>query len=340
MFLPRYNMLSPFIRRHYRSLIGFLNIYKAFNVLLALSEMKIRRTTCISRPFIFRIEPCSVCNLRCVSCNSYKAKTNEKRIMDFNNFKTIVNKVAKYALRTALYDLGEPLLNKDIYKMIRYASDSGLSTLISTNFNLFHEDDIDALFDSRLTVLEPCLDGFTQKSYEKYRRGGDVEIVKKGIELVMEHKAKRKVKWPVVDVQVILFDHIKEEIPIIDNFLKQCNVDKITYRQENLGFNSPQTSIAQNQVTSESSCFWLYIGMLVRPDGSVYPCCGRGFDRFSYGNLLKQDLSEIWNNKYYQFSRSLFSKGQDLDYDEEMLNIPCLACILSKKHRAVAKKIE
>jgi len=259
--------------------------------------------------------------------------------MDLDDFKTIVDRVARYALRISLYDMGEPLLNRDIYKMIGYASDHRVSTLISTNFNLFGPENVDDLLDSRLTVLEPCLDGFTQESYVTYRRGGDVEVVKRGIELVMERKQKSGSRWPIVDVQVVLFDHIVGEIAMIDDFLKRCDVDKITYRQENLGFNSPETSIAQKAVTSNNVCFWLYIGMMVRPDGRVYPCCGRGFDRFSYGNLLKQSLDEIWNNKYYQFSRSLFSKGPDLEHDEEMLGIPCLTCDEFKKRRGMLAQL-
>jgi len=256
--------------------------------------------------------------------------------MNLDDFRKIVSKIQKYALRVSLYDMGEPLLNKDIYSMIRFASDKHISTLISTNFTLFKREDLEALFNSRLTVLEPCLDGFTQENYAKYRVGGNVEIIKSRIRSVMEYKRMKKTKWPIVDVQIVLFDHIKDEIILIDNFLKNCKVDKITYRQENLGFNSPETTIAGKSRPNKKSCFWLYLSMLIRPDGNVYPCCGRGFDRFPYGNILKQSLSDIWNNKYYQFSRALFTKGPDLAYEEGMKAIPCLTCNQFEKKRKMS----
>ncbi|MEP9410027.1 MAG: radical SAM protein [Candidatus Brocadia sp.] len=287
---------------------------------------------------MYRIEPCSICNLRCPSCKSHQLKTNEKRIMDLEDFKKILDNIQKYALRVSLYDMGEPLLNKNIYSMIKYASSKNISTLISTNFNVFGKEHLEELFSSQLTVLEPCLDGFTQKNYEKYRKGGNVETVMDNIEMVVAHKMQKKTKWPVVDVQVVAFDHIRDEIPLINNFLKKIKVDKITYRQENLGFNSPETSVKSTQKQNKNTCFWLYIGMMVRPDGNVYPCCGRGFNRFPYGNLLKQDISEIWNNKYYQFSRALFSKGKDLEYDEEMMAIPCIECQAFKKQRKIKRR--
>jgi len=333
MILTSYNNLSLFIKRHFKTLWPYLNITKIFNILLALFEMKTKRAKCFSRPFIYRVDPCSLCNLRCVSCVTPWVKTKEKRLLALEDFKKIVQKIKKFALRTSLYDMGEPLLNKDIYKMINYASDNGISTLISTNFNLFNQSQLESLFNSRLTVLEPCLDGFSQENYIKYRQNGQVEIVKQNIKEVMEYKRKNQKNLPVVDVQVVTFDHIKEELPLIANFLKKCKVDHITYRQEILGFNSPQTTIAYKEKINEKPCFWLYLGMMIRPDGSVYPCCGRDFDRFSYGNILNQDLSQIWNNKYYQFSRSLFKKGPDLPYDPEMLKIPCFTCPQFKIHR-------
>lgn len=337
MFFPAYNKLRYYIKRHFRSLLPFLTAYKVCNILLAMSEMKMRKTICISKPFMYRIEPCSLCNLRCIPCESHKTTTTEKRIMDLDDFKRIIDKIQSFALRVSLYDMGEPLLNKNIYSMIKYASDKHISTLISTNFNLFKKEHLDALFNSRLTILEPCLDGFTQEKYVKYRKGGNVEIVKDGIKMVMERKECIKAKWPIVDVQVINFDHIRDEMPIINNFLKKCKVNKITYRQENLGFNSPDTTIANKSKQIRSTCFYLYLSMTIRPDGNVYPCCGRGFDRFPYGNILKQDLSEIWNNKYYQFSRAIFQKGSDLEYDKEMQAVPCITCKDFKKQRRIRK---
>jgi radical SAM protein with 4Fe4S-binding SPASM domain len=336
MILGQYNKLNTYIKRHFATIFPFLTLRRAFNIALALVEMKLKVARPRSKPFIYRIDPCSCCNLRCASCNTWRTNTCEKRVMSLADFKTIIDKIKKYAVRVSLYDMGEPLLNPEIYQMIKYAHDAGISTLISTNFNLFKDEDLEKLFASGLTVLEPCLDGFTQESYGKYRQGGNVETVKHNIKSVMDYKIKNKSKYPKVDVQVVMFDHIKNELPLIEKFLKDCKVDAVSYRQENLGFNSAETSVA-NKDNGVGQCFWLYVGCMIRPDGNLYPCCGRDFDRFAYGNILNDSLSNIWNNKYYQFSRRLFQKGGNLPFNADFSKIPCLACREFKKCRAMNK---
>ena len=244
--------------------------------------------------------------------------------MDFADFATIISKIRSIALRASLYDMGEPLMHKDIYRMIRLATDNHISTLISTNFNLFGRENLDDLFDSGLTVLEPCLDGFSQEVYEKYRATGNAEAVKRGIQMVMNRKHSIQSRYPFVDVQVVLFNHIMHEIPQIKEFLRECGVDNVTFRQENLGFDAPQGDSLKSP--KSKTCFWLYLGMMIRPDGSVYPCCGRDFDRFSYGNILHESLDEIWNNKYYRFSREAFLRENDMEISDEMRKIPCWNC--------------
>jgi MoaA/NifB/PqqE/SkfB family radical SAM enzyme len=301
------------------------------NILRALAEMQLGKRSCSSRPFVYKIEPCSLCNLRCISCTltNQEQTIHEQRIMALDDFMQVIDRVAVNAIRISLSEQGEPLLNRDIYKMIRYATDNRVSTAISTNFNHY---DVEQILDSGLTVLEPCLDGFTQSCYERYRKGGDVEMVKVGIRQVMSLRNQRQSRYPVVDVNVVLFDHVAEERHLIDTFLAECGVDKVTYRPEIAGFNIPET---QWQPPRKERCFWLYIAMMIKPDGSVLPCCGKGFDALSYGNILQEEIGDIWNNKLYRFSRSLFVDGPDLPYDREMVRIPCLTCTMFTRSRGM-----
>lgn len=332
----RAHQLSHFVIRHYRTLAPFLTLKKALNVTLCLIEMKLGRTKCISRPFVYRVDPSTACNLRCPSCEAHTIPTKEKRLLDFPDFSQLVAKIKTFCVRLSLYDTGEPLVNKDIFKMIELASTNGISTSISTNFTLFRQERHMAdLFRSGLTVLAISLDGITSDTYSKYRVRGDVERVKASLEAVIRRKRTIGAKLPVVDVQVLELDHLVHHKESINRYLNVVGADKITWKEETWGFNAAKPSSRRKPVRRPDKCFWLYLGPMIRPDGNVYPCCGRGFGRFAYGNVADQDIDEIWNNRYYQFSRALFSDGPTIEYQEEMKDLPCHSCTVFEKRRVM-----
>jgi radical SAM protein with 4Fe4S-binding SPASM domain len=312
----------------------FLTLSRLRNALLALLEMTFARTKCRSRPFVYRIDPCTACNIRCPGCEAHTQKTTEKRLLSLPDFQTIVDKVKGYCIRASLYDTGEPLMNKSIYKMISYASANKISTSISTNLTLFKkEKHLHDLFCSGLTVLQPDVDGVSQATYSTYRVNGEVSVVKEAIEAIVQHKQQIGAKYPLVEPQVIMFKHLMPEKKAIENYLHGVGVDRISWKLDTWGFNPVQ--ITNTRQRKSKRCFWLYLGMMIRPDGNVYPCTGRGFDRLPYGNILEQSLNDIWNNKYYQFSRQLFRKGPPLKYNPDMERLPCHTCTVFQKQRAM-----
>jgi len=320
-----YNELKIFVVRHYKTLVPFISLRKGWNISVSLIEMKLRKVVCRSKPFVYRVDPCSLCNLQCPSCSSHNSIFTKTKMLSLDRFKQVVEKIERWAVRISLYDAGEPLLNPNIYRMIKFASLKNISTSISSNFNAFSKANVAALFESKLTVLEPCLDGFTQENYSKYRVGGNVQIVKDGIQLVMDEKRRRKSKFPIVDVQIILFDHILNEIHDIFEFLNECKVDKVTCRQECYGFGADKGNKPNKVQGRQSNCFWLYMGMVVSTDGDIFPCSG-SVGGLSFGNIYESDISEIWNNKMYRFSRSLFQKGAAIKCDSELAKSPCIKC--------------
>jgi radical SAM protein with 4Fe4S-binding SPASM domain len=341
MAIFRTDRLADYIQRHFGTVLPFITPLKALNVAACLVEMTLRRTRCVSRPFVYRVDPSTACNLRCPSCESHTVPTTEKRLLELVDFQTIIGKIRQLCLRVSLYDTGDPLVNKDIYKMIRAATAARVSTLISTSFTLFRvQRDIPRLFSSGLTVLAVSIDGVTQDSYSTYRKRGNVSRVKRSLESVLHHKRITGSHWPIVEAQVIDFQHLAPFKDSINQYCASVGVDKITWKQETWGFDGPIVNRPED-AGGRNRCFWLYTGPMIRPDGNVYPCCGRGFGRFAYGNILEQSVGDIWNNRYYRFSRSLFKRGPDIPFDPEMENLPCHACTLfRKRRRMLPRKID
>ncbi|MCX6348071.1 MAG: SPASM domain-containing protein [Candidatus Aureabacteria bacterium] len=301
--LGDYGSLAGFVWRHFRRMLPALTPAKAGNALRALIALAEGRPVLSSRPFVVRADVSAVCNLRCPPCRTWrdqKKLPSGQRFMSLETFRKVVAEVRPSCLRLSLYDTGEPLMNPDFYRIVREAAEAGIPASVSTNFTLFTPADLDALFDSRLSHLEVCLDGFSQDAYAQYRVGGDVEALKTNLELICAEKRARGLTHPEVDVQVVKFSHLRDEIALISDFCRRIGVDSLTLREENLGFDPKTAGRKKKRKKLLRRCYWLWLGLLIKADGSVSPCCGR---RPIFGDIAKESLDEIWNNESFVESR-------------------------------------
>ena len=106
--------------------------------------------------------------------NNTTYKTREKGILQFENFKKVIDEIKDYVLQLSLQNWGEATLVKDLPKMIKYASDNGIFTRLSTNFSVRYNDEfLEELMMSGLGIIVIDLDGTDQETYERYRKNGD-----------------------------------------------------------------------------------------------------------------------------------------------------------------------
>lgn len=71
-----------------------------------------------------------------------------------------------------LWSWGEPLLNPEIYRMIKYCEERNILSVTSTNLNKFSRENARDLVESGLDALIIALDGIAEETYSKYRIGG------------------------------------------------------------------------------------------------------------------------------------------------------------------------
>ncbi|MFA6215756.1 MAG: hypothetical protein WC768_04260, partial [Patescibacteria group bacterium] len=67
----------------------------------------------------FIIEPINFCNIRCVACPWHTVMRREKKSLSFDDFMIIFGKIKKDAKNITFYQMGEPLLNNDLFRMIK-----------------------------------------------------------------------------------------------------------------------------------------------------------------------------------------------------------------------------
>lgn len=328
-------MLSYYVFQVKRSLkrfvftpyFGFTKFFNAAVILL--QGFVFHNARVIGYPLKLTIDPCSICMLKCPLCPTGQGKKGRVLArMKFSGFKKIIDEMRPYLYETDLNNWGEPFLNREIFKMARYAHESRIWTSVNTNLNVpFSEKDAAELVKSGLDQLYVSADGITQEVYEKYRKGGKLETVFRNLKLVAKTKKELKSKTPVVIWQFLAMKQNEKQIPLLEEKRKELGVDKLVVGcvrgdigKEIYTKDSEKISQAQGWLPSREElsrydykkkerklkrpyCYYLWLVSAINPNGSVSPCCGVYFEKEDFGNAFETGFKKIWNNEKYVAAR-------------------------------------
>jgi len=131
------------------------------NRLRLLSAYLAGRSQVDSYPITVIIENTGRCNLACPMCPRNLTQYPPKDF-DLELFKRIVDEIRDASELVFPWGLGEPLLNPDVFRMIRYCRDAGLYTVLSTNATLLDEERSRLLIEAGLDHLIIAFDGATR----------------------------------------------------------------------------------------------------------------------------------------------------------------------------------
>lgn len=295
-----------------------------------------RNDTINYMPVKLDVEPTTRCNFKCNICLSKIWTANKKRKdLSFLDFKHIID--SQYGLiELKLQGLGEPLLNKDFFKMVEYAREKYIWVRTTTNASLLHVDkNYKKIIDSDISELQVSIDGASKEIYERVRRGGSFEQLQKNCILLNDYAKKinkeRTRMWVVLQKENLyeLFDFlylakklgfsrltfsaVAEELGAGDYSLKNNCPDYYNYYKINDFLSLVEEGIklkievtfwgidrAKYNFTSEESiCQWPFYRFYISADGYIVPCCKICIpDYVNFGKY--EDFEEVWFGKEFQ----------------------------------------
>lgn len=343
--LPSYTRKS----RHVQLLSRYSSPTKVGN--LARAELARVRGDIVlsSRPYVYTLDTGNLCNLRCPLCpTGYRGLQRSQSLMSLQTFRTLIDKIQRYAIEVVMHNWGEPFLNPDILAMVDYAKRAGVGTTVSSNLNLVNRGYafLEDVVDSGLDHLTVSLDGTTQEVYEQYRRGGNLVQVLDNLRHLVDYKRRTQSSTPVVEWQFLVMKHNQHQIEDAKVMASELGIDRLRFTGAGLPFDEFTDQTLANEWISDlekyrdyapervldkgylydEKCFYLYRAMTVNPLGEVSPCCVLYHDKYDFGNLLASSLEDVWNNSYYRASRALFSKKH---YQPDVETV-CSKCPLFK----------
>jgi MoaA/NifB/PqqE/SkfB family radical SAM enzyme len=303
------------------------------NVLKLRVNMALKREAITSYPVAAFIEPNLYCNLQCPACpTGLRIGLRPTVGIDEELFRTAIDEIGDYVFQLYMYNWGEPLLHKRTPEMIAYAKKKDISILLSSNLSIKLTDDyIDRLVLSGLDRMIVSLDGVTQESYGKYRRNGDLALVRENLLRLQRAKQRLGRATPKLIWQFLVFRHNEHEVEEARAIHKDWGADEFTVcgaempmEPHNEGFERssiPEYNIyhpdhlfqkeAERQMTSDRACAWLYGVFVLNPNGRVSPCCATPSEKLDFGEYHKGDFFNVWNNETFRRARRIFVPEAD-----------------------------
>ena len=253
-------------------------------------------------PFTIYIDPCNACDLRCTFCPQSDWGSRERGLMDWPLFEKIMSEVVELRPdRLFLFCFGEATLNKKLPRMIRFASDAGLSVRIHTNAFAMDEELARGLIESGLGECVFSFDTPDAKLYNRLRCGSDFDKALANIRRMIELRGEMGSDTPVFHLQEILEydpnvkkpDNTKAYTDLFDGLSVKF---RAKYMHSFAG-QANEERFAKVQESGVSQCSQLHRRIVVNFDGKIHACCldPEGFN--IVGDIQAGDtIAEAWNS--------------------------------------------
>ena len=253
----------------------------------------------------------TLCNLACKGCYIESSPKNDRlAYLSFNEFKSFVNESIQNEMGTEKIGFtgGEPFMNKDIFKMIKYSLDNGFKTLVLTNAMkpmLNSKNDLFRLNHLNLTI-RVSIDHYLKEKHELIRGPNSWAPMIEGLKWLSKNNFNyclaTRLMWN--EDEKTTRENFKTFIK--DNELKinaDSKIQLVTFAEMDEKSDTPEITTEcwkilnknQSEVMCSSS------RMIVKKKENDYPsviaCTLLPYNsEFDLGNTLKESLKRIYLN--------------------------------------------
>ncbi|MDE3075519.1 MAG: radical SAM protein [Chloroflexota bacterium] len=174
--------------------------------------------THLDNPSELYIEVTNRCNSKCETCPLTFGPQESERYMTLEEFTGLVDQFPRLK-RAVLQGIGEPLLNRQLARMIRYLKDRQVHVVFNTNAILLTPRRQAELVESGLDELRVSCDGATPETYALMRGVNVLPKVLRNVGEMMQTRARLGAANPRVS---LFFTGVRENIDELPGVVEQA----------------------------------------------------------------------------------------------------------------------
>ena len=252
------------------------------------------------------------CNLHCKYCLSSSGVEGEYGL-ETKEAINIVNQLGKLGINRLDFTGGEPLIRKDLEKLIQCAKCNNINTIVTTNTTLLNETNIKTL--KLADLVQVSIDG--PEEIHNEQRG------KKVFKQTIANVKKLKEEGCKIRLNSFIYNSNKQYVDYLLNLSKELDLFShlfIIFTPQGRGKDHLEEIISEEEIEKIKEKIincrkeekrnirlydyneYMHSCVLLTPLGDVI---SQGFyeeDSICVGNILKQPLDEIFANKIFDHS--------------------------------------
>lgn len=192
-------------------------------------------------PLHAQVEVTTHCNLRCAMC-SHPTMVEKPQHMTFEEFVRVCQILQP--VKVSMSGIGEPFMNPDMTKMIRYATGLGIKTITTSNLTVMSPPLAEEIVASGLGLIKGSIDSANSTTYLAIRGRDLHHKVLESLRNLQEAKNRAGSRLPHVRLQFVMQRANFLEIPDVLDICEEYGVEAVYFQ--------PLDAVNDNYVTSET----------------------------------------------------------------------------------------
>ena len=229
------------------------------------------------------IEITNICNLNCKFCPSLNRKQES---MSSSNFEKIILKIKDYTNHIYLHVKGEPLIHKDLDKILKIANKYNLNVNITTNGRLL-ESKLDIINNNKVRQINISLHSFD-----------NVDEIYKLLDVI------DKINNTYISLRI--WDNNDKLIKLLEEYYskhiefknKRFKINNNIFIDKDIRFKWP--NINGKVISEYGTCKGGKSHIAILVDGTVTICCLDNDGIVNLGNIFSNTLEEILDSDRYK----------------------------------------
>lgn len=275
----------------------------------------------LKSPLSIYIDPSSICNFACKFCfqaNKDIKKQMQLTQMTMDTFEKILDSIKEFdesIKMVHLHGFGEPLLNKNFYKMVQLLKQNNVDRVATTtNASMLDEQNARNIIESKLDQIHISIYGLSDENYLSF---SNKKISFNKILSNIKYFHALNTKYGNCHIHIkINGDYYSNEdkerfLRIFENYCDSIFIDRVANiwpmldisetLKINLSKEQKEDSTLSHQYGCKKEnnlCPSIFYQLMIHSNGDISPCCADYLGKITLGNIKTHNLKSLWGGNF------------------------------------------